>query len=277
MMKLKTKEDIAILREGGHRHAEIMRELVAMVKPGVTTLDLENEARRLIAKGSPKDGPNGEKYPPDTAAFLNYQPYGATRPFPAALCVSVNDEIVHGIPNENPRTLVEGDIVSLDLGLIHRGLVTDMAVTVPVGAISAERAQLIETTRLALMAGIKAAKGGKKTGDVGAAIERVGLGAIGGKGGGGGNGYGIVEELSGHGVGYSVHEEPFVPNYGDPGEGDVLKPGLVIAIEPMFNLGSRHVVIDKDGYTYRTRDGEPSAHFEHTILITKGAPEILTV
>ncbi|MEY2664423.1 MAG: hypothetical protein RIT04_231 [Candidatus Parcubacteria bacterium] len=275
MIRIKTKEDIAILREGGKRHATILRALAAMVAPGVTTQQLEDEARRLIALGSGevvgKDGVS--RIEPDRAAFLDYQPHGATRPYPAALCVSINDEVVHGIPNETSRTLVEGDVVSLDLGLIHRGLITDSAVTVAVGKVAPEVAELLEKTQNALMAGIKAAKGGKRTGDIGEAIERVGI--AGGLGTGGAS-YGIVEELCGHGVGYSVHEEPFVPNYGVAGKGTTLKPGMVIAIEPMFNLGSRHVKLDADGYTYRTKDGKPSAHFEHTILITKGKPEILT-
>jgi methionyl aminopeptidase len=255
MINIKTKEDIAILREGGARHAQIIRELASMVKPGLSTLDLEDRARELIKEGG------------DTPAFLGYQPVGASRPYPAAICVSVNDEVVHGIPNEIPKILKEGDIVSIDLGLVHKGLITDMAVTVPVGKVKPELSDLIETTRKALMSGIKMAKGGNRVGDIGSAVERTAIA----------KGYGVVEELSGHGVGYKVHEDPFVPNYGEPGEGPVLKPGTVIAIEPMFNLGSRHITLDhNDGYTYRTTDGSPSAHFEHTILITKGDPEILT-
>ncbi len=254
MIKIKTKEDIAILREGGRRHGVILRELAKMVKPGVGANDLENRTRQLIAEGG------------DTAAFLNYTPAGADRPFPAALCLSINDEVVHGIPNEEDKILKEGDIVTLDLGLVHKGLITDAAVTVAVGNISPERARLLEVTKNALNAGIKAAKGGKKVGDISSAIEIIGLA---GK-------FGIVEELAGHGVGYDVHEDPFVPNYGDAGKGPVLKPGMVIAIEPIFNLGDRHVDLDLDGYTYKTVDGSPSAHFEHTVLITKGDAEILT-
>lgn len=254
MIKIKTKEDIAILREGGRRHGAILRELVKMVAPGVHARDLENRTRELIAQGG------------DTAAFLNYTPSGADRPFPAALCLSINDEVVHGIPNEEDKVLMEGDIVTLDLGLVHKGLITDAAVTVPVGAISADRALLLAKTKEALLAGIKAAKGGKKVGDISSAIERVGVST----------GFGIVEELAGHGVGYHVHEDPFVPNYGEAGKGPLLKPGMVIAIEPIFNLGDRHVELDADGYTYKTVDGSPSAHFEHTVLITKGDPEILT-
>ncbi len=254
MITIKTKEDIQILREGGKRHAEILLALKAMVRPGVSAKALDEEAHRLIREGG------------DTPAFLNYQPHGASRPFPASLCVSINDEVVHGIPNEEEKILKEGDIVTLDLGLIHKNLITDAAITVHVGKVSKELEELIEATKAALMAGIRAAKGGKRVGDIGVAIERLALA----------HKYGVVEELSGHGVGYHVHEDPFIPNYGVAGTGEVLKPGMVVAIEPMFNLGSRHVVLDNDGYTYKTKDGKPSAHFEHTILITKGEPEILT-
>ena len=254
MITIKTKEDIAILREGGKRHAEILRELAAMVKPGIHSSQLEDRARELISQGG------------DKAAFLDYTPAGSKRPYPAALCVSVNDEVVHGIPNENDKVLKEGDIVSLDLGLVHKGLITDAAITVPVGKISPELEKLLEVTKKALMAGIKAAKGGKRVGDIGNAIERE---AVPFK-------YGVVEELSGHGVGYDVHEDPYVPNFGEPGKGDALKPGMVIAIEPMFNLGTARVKLDSDGYTFRTKDGKPSAHFEHTVVITKSGAEILT-
>lgn len=254
MITIKTKEDIQILREGGKRHAEILHTLKDMVKPGVSAKELDDNAHKLILAGG------------DTPAFLNYQPSGAPRPFPASLCVSINDEVVHGIPNEKEKILKEGDIVTLDLGLVHKGLITDAAITVPVGKITKELEELITVTEKALHAGIKAAKGGKKVGDVGMAIERLAIA----------HNYGVIEELSGHGVGYNVHEDPFIPNYGESGTGETFKPGMVIAIEPMFNLGSRHVVLDSDGYTYRTRDGKPSAHFEHTVLITKGEPEILT-
>lgn len=254
MITIKTKEDIQILREGGKRHAEILLALKEMVNPGMSARALDEEAHRMIIEGG------------DTPAFLNYQPSGASRPFPASLCVSINDEVVHGIPNEHEKILKEGDIVTLDLGLIHKGLITDAAITVPVGKISKELEELLTVTEKALMAGIRAAKGGNKVGDVGLAIERL---AIAHK-------YGVIEELSGHGVGYHVHEDPFVPNFGEAGTGEVLKPGMVIAIEPMFNIGSRHVLLDADGYTYRTKDGKHSAHFEHTIVITKGEPEILT-
>lgn len=282
MITLKTKKDIAILREGGSRHAAVMRSLARMVRSGVSTIELDEAAIRLIGEmdRDPKTGARDG----DKSAILGYKPYGAKRPYPASICVSVNDEVVHGIPTENSRILEEGDIVSLDFALIHRGLVTDMAVTVPVGKVSAEVMALLETTKKALMAGIKAAKGGKHIGDISMAVERTGRG---GKSVGtahDGRGYGIVEELVGHGVGYGVHEDPYVPNYisgvrpngRESEKGDILKPGMVIAIEPMFNLGGKDVTIDPDGYTVRTEDGSPSAHFEHTVLITKGDAEILT-
>lgn len=254
MITVKSKAEITILREGGRRHAAILRELAEMVKPGVHSGALEDRARELITAGG------------DRSAFLNYKPKGARRPYPAVLCLSINDEVVHGIPNEKDKILKEGDIVSIDLGLVHKGLITDGAITVPVGQVGPELLELIEVTKRAMMAGIKAAKGGRRIGDIGNAIQLVAAPY----------GYGIVDELAGHGVGYSVHEEPFVPNIGKVGQGPILQPGMVIAIEPMFNLGGGEVVLDSDGYTYRTMDGSPSAHFEHTVVITKSGAEILT-
>lgn len=254
MITIKSKEELKILREGGRRHAEILLKIAEMVRPGVMPIELDEMAFKLIKEKG------------DEPSFLNYKPYGASRPYPASICISVNDEIVHGIPNEGKGELKDGDIVSLDLGLIHNGLITDMAITVPCGKISEEAKKLLEVTEKALMVGIKAAVGGATTGDVGVAIERFVTPFK----------YGIVEELSGHGVGYEVHEDPFVPNFGEAGRGARLTPGMVIAIEPMLNLGSRKIKMDKDGYTYRTADGSISAHFEHTIAITKNNPEILT-
>ena len=253
-IKLKTKEEIEIMREGGKRHAEILRRLGEMVEPGVSTLILEEEALRLIKEGG------------DKPAFLGYQPKGAKRPFPAALCVSINEEIVHGIPNEAERILRDGDIVALDLGLIHGGLITDSAITVPVGAIDDESREIIETAKKALNAGIREARGGNSVGDIGEAISDV-VGAT---------TFSLAEDLAGHGVGYKVHEDPYIPNTGVRGEGERLVPGMVIAIEPMVNVGGPAIKLMKDGYTISTRDGSRSAHFEHTVAITENGNIILT-
>ncbi|MFA5651824.1 MAG: type I methionyl aminopeptidase [Candidatus Paceibacterota bacterium] len=254
MITIKTKEEIEILREGGKRLAFILQEVARAVKPGVSTKELNNLANKLAKEKG------------DIPSSLNYKPKGAKRPYPASICVSINDEIVHGIPNENPKILKEGDIVSLDMCLTHKGLVTDSAITVPVGKIDSISKKLIEVTKEALYSGIKAAKGNKHTGDIGYAVERVAKA----------NGFSIVEDLCGHGVGYSVHEDPYIPNYGERGRGDKLKPGMIVAIEPMLNEGEKDVFIDKDGYTFKTADSSRSAHFEHTIVITSGEPEILT-
>lgn len=254
MITIKTGEEIAVLREGGKRLARILKTLAGAVMPGVSTRELNALAEKLVREGG------------DTPSFLGYTPYGAKRPYPATLCVSINDEVVHGIPNETERFLKKGDIVSLDMGLIHEKLITDSAVTVPVGKADEKAAKLLAVTKDALMRGIKAAKAGATTGDIGFAVESFVKP----------HGFGIVRELAGHGVGYAVHEEPYVPNYGRAGEGEVLKAGMVIAIEPMLNEGSAAVKLDADGYTYRTRDGSRSAHFEHTVVITAKGAEILT-
>jgi len=254
MIKLKNPEEIEILREGGKRLAEILSILASKVVPGVSALELEEEAMRLIKKGG------------DEPAFLGYRPQGAKRPFPAALCVSVNDEIVHGIPNETEKIVKEGDIVSLDFGLLHHGLITDAAITVPVGEVDEESKKLIETTKVALESGIEATKPGNTIGDIGAAITRVVRES----------GFTLAESLVGHGVGYRVHEDPFVPNFGIAGRGEKLVPGLVIAIEPMVNIGKSGIKILFDGYTIKTRDGSRSAHFEHTVAITENGHIILT-
>ncbi|HEY0221047.1 MAG TPA: type I methionyl aminopeptidase [Candidatus Paceibacterota bacterium] len=254
MIKLKTKEEIEILKEGGKRHAFILGEIAKKVTPGISTEELEKYANELIKEEG------------DKAAFLNYTPRGAKRPYPAALCVSVNNEIVHGIPNEDPLILQEGDIVSIDLGLVHKKLITDSAITVPVGKITAENQKLINDCKEALSLGIKNARGGGNVGDIGFAIGTFARE----------RGYGICQDLSGHGVGYKVHEDPFVPNENKKGTGEKLVPGMVIAIEPMLTLGTDKIILAKDGYTYKTADGSNAAHFEHTIVITEGDPIVLT-
>src|ERR1035437_8268762 len=230
MIKLKTKAEIETMRVGGARHAEILRELAKQVAPGVSTMILEEEAQRMIREKG------------DKPAFLGYKPAGATRPYPASLCVSINDEIVHGIPNEAERILRDGDIVSLDLGIIHKGLITDAAVPVPAGVIDDDSRKLLNITKRALQAGIKAAKPGNHVGDIGEAISDAVFGS----------GFSIADDLAGHGVGYAVHEDPFVPNVGIAGEGEELKPGMVIAIEPMLNIGGSAIKDGKDGYTILT-------------------------
>ncbi|MFH0755606.1 MAG: type I methionyl aminopeptidase [bacterium] len=251
---IKTKEEIEILREGGKHLAFILQEIAKAVKPGVSTAELNDLANKLAKEKG------------DIPSFLNYKIKGAKRAYPASICISINDEVVHSIPNENPKILKEGDIVSLDMGITHKGLITDSAITVPVGKIDTNSQKLIDITKEALFAGIKAAKGNKHIGDIGYAIERIVKA----------NGFSIVENLCGHGVGYSVHEEPFVPNYGERGKGEKLKPGMIIAIEPIINEGGKDVFVDKDGWTYKTKDGSRSASFEHTILIKNGEAEILT-
>lgn len=255
MIKLKSQAEIEKMREGGKRHAEILRELAKLCTPGTSTLILEEEALRMIKAGG------------DKPAFLGYTPAGAKRAYPAALCVSINDEIVHGIPNEPGRILQDGDIVTVDLGLIHDGLITDAAITVAVGAIDDESKRLIEATQKALNAGIKEAMGGNTVGDIGSAIMKSMKSS----------GFSLAKDLVGHGVGYKVHEDPFVPNEGHRGDGEKLIPGMVIAIEPMLNVGSGAIKLSKDGYTILTRDGSRSAHFEHTVAITEKGNIILTL
>lgn len=247
-----TENKIEILRECGRRLARVLHEVAEHAVPGATGKDLDRLAQDLIRKGG------------DEPAFLNYTPDGAKRPYPAALCVSVNDSVVHGIPDDIP--LKDGDIVSLDLGITHKGLITDMAVTVSVGTADSTALKLIRSVREALDKGIAAARAGKRVGDISDAIASVAEQY----------GFSVVVELGGHGVGHCVHEEPFVPNIGRAGTGPLLMPGMVLALEPIFNEGSASVRIIKDGYTYKTRDGKRSAHYEKTILITDGTAEILT-
>lgn len=250
---IKTPKEIELIREGGERLAAVLAKTAKFVKPGISTYDIDQYAYKLIKE----DG--------DEPAFLNYKPEGAPKAFPATICVSVNNEIVHGIPSKT-RILKEGDIVSLDLGIKHAGLFTDHAVTVPVGETSKKDKQLLADTKKALEIGIWAARGGATVGDIGHAIESFVD-----------RRYGIVRELSGHGVGKEIHEDPYVPNYGKAGKGQKLIPGMIIAIEPMLNLGKADIVSAADNWTIKTADGSRSAHFEHTILITEGDAEILTL
>ncbi|MEK7129281.1 MAG: type I methionyl aminopeptidase [Patescibacteria group bacterium] len=252
MITIKTKKEIDILREGGKRLAGILLKVRKAVRPGVTSLSLDLLAEKLIREAG------------DEPAFLRYQPWGAQYPYPASLCVSVNNEVVHGIPRTTK--LKDGDIVSLDLGIRHEGLITDAAVTVAVGHADANAEKLIRITQEALGIGILEVKPGNFVGDIGKAIEKFVKPY----------GYGVVKLLGGHGVGYEVHEEPFIPNYKIKGNGPKLKTGMVLAIEPMLNEGTDDVYLDKDGYTFKTADGKRSAHFEHTVVVTDKGAEILT-
>lgn len=250
-IKIKNETDIKHLRESGKRLARALLATAQEVRPGVTTKYLNDFFHKIVVDGG------------DEPAFLNYQPFGAEYPYPGSICISVNDEVVHGIGGD--RVLQEGDIIGLDGGVKHKGMISDAAITVPVGKISEEDAELLRVTKEALMAGIKAAQPGKFVNDISKAIEK----AIPAR-------YGVVKILSGHGVGYKVHEEPYVPNFDDGVKGPRLVPGLVLAIEPMVNHGTDEVYLADDGYTFITVDHKKSAHFEHSILITDKGPEILT-
>ena len=253
-MTIKNDTERANLIEGGKRLAAVLRALRARVAPGVTSGELDDLAERLIRAGG------------DEPCFLGYTPEGAGRPYPATLCVSINDEVVHGIPNESVKTLKEGDIVGLDLGLTHQGVIVDAAITVPVGEVDAETKKLLVATEKALVAGIAQAVPGNHIGDISHAIQKEIENA----------GFKVVKELGGHGVGDLVHEEPFIPNFGRPGAGELLEEGMVLALEPIAAAGKAAVALAPDGYTYRTKDGSRSAHFEHTILLERGGARIVT-
>jgi methionyl aminopeptidase len=255
MTKLKSEQDIKFLREGGRHLSVIMHELKKHVRAGNTTLQINELATKLILEMG------------DEPSLLNYKPYGANRPYPATICISINDEIVHGIPNETVKTFKEGDIVGLDLVLTHQGVFVDMAETVAVGEVSREAHELMDVTREALEVGISVCKPGNKVGDIGCAIEAFVKPM---------KKFSIVEELGGHGVGHKVHEEPYVANFCMKEKGPTMVPGMVLALEPIINLGTKHVVLEDDGYTFKTADGKLSAHFEHTVLITEEGCEVMT-
>ncbi len=253
-MTIKNDTERADLIEAGQRLAVVLRALRAKVAPGVSTEELDDLAEQMIRDSG------------DDPCFLGYTPEGAQRPYPAALCVSINDEVVHGIPNESVKILKEGDIVGLDLGLTHNGIIVDAAITVPVGVVSDETKRLLVATEMALTAGIAQAVPGNHIGDISYAIQKEIERA----------GFKVVKELGGHGVGDLVHEEPFIPNFGRSGEGPILEEGMVLALEPISTAGKASVTLAPDGYTYRTKDGSRSAHFEHTILIEKDGARIIT-
>lgn len=246
--KVKTPAEIEAMRESGRMLATVLAELKKIIAPGQTTKYLDEIAvKELKALGGK---------PP----FLGYNG------FPATICISVNDEVVHGIPNPH-RVINEGDVVGLDFGVSYKGMITDSAITVIVGEPKAqEHMRLLQKTEESLRAGIKQVKSGAHIGDIAAAVQAVLEPA----------GYGIVRDLVGHGVGHQVHEAPDIPNYGKKGTGDRLQAGMTIAIEPMATLGGYGVTIDRDGWTIRTADHSLAAHFEHTVLVTETGYEILT-
>ena len=244
---LKGPEEIALMRQAGRADGEVLAILRQEIRPGLMLKKLDDIVRREFAK---------RKVVP---TFLHYQGY------PARVCVSVNDEVVHGIPDR--RVLQEGDIVSIDLGATHKGFVGDAAITVGVGRISPEAERLVRVTEEALWQGIKAARAGARLGQISAAIQAHAEG----------NGFSVVREYVGHGVGRSMHEEPQVPNFGPADRGPLLQKGMTLALEPMVTAGDWQTKKDSDGWTVRTADGSLAAHFEHTIVITESEAQVLTL
>lgn len=255
MITKKTPEEIEILAEGGKILARILRELGEYAEPGMTTENLDDKAMELT-----------ETYGVEPA-LLGYHPDFAPAPYPAAICTSVNDAVQHGIPSPD-EVLEEGDVLNIDMSIGYKGMVVDSGISVGVGDIDDEAQKLIDVTREALAHGVKEAKAGNHIGDISSAIQSFVES----------RGLSVVESLCGHGVGYSVHEEPQIPNFGTKGKGPKIEVGHVYAIEPIVNAGGKDVVFDDDGdgYSVHTADGSRSAHFEHTVAVTENGPRILT-
>ena len=254
MAMTKTKDEISKLRDGGHLLSRALKAAVDAVRPGVTMKELDAIAEREIRAGG------------GTPSFKGYKTSPEDEPFPSTMCISVNEEVVHG-RGDREIVLNEGDIVGLDIGCWYEGLCTDMAVTVPVGSVSAEATKLMEVTRASCLAGVEAAKVGGSVKDISAAVENYVKP----------HGYGIVRALVGHGVGHKVHEAPHVPNFVDPKYPKIaIEDGMCLAIEPMLGLGGWKVKTAPDGWTIAMSDGKLGAHFEVTIAITKDGMEILT-
>lgn len=252
MIEKLSSNQIRTLKECGLILFSAMQAVIVATKPGITAKALdeiaETEIRRLGGQPS----------------FKNYSEAGG-KPFPAATCISINDQVVHGCPTKF-KVVKDGDLVGIDIGCFYNGLFTDMAVTVGVGRISPIDRKLLVTTKKALTVGIKEARSGNRTGDIGAAIEKVVKMA----------GFNVVKDLVGHGVGSKIHQEPLIPNFGKRASGDLLFAGNPLAIEPMVNIGRSEVVVDKDGWTILTKDGSRSAHFEQTVVVTSREPIIIT-
>ena len=244
---LKTKKEIEIMAEGAKILANILKELAEQVRPGISTKELDRVAETLIFK---------------SGGICSFKGYDG---FPSCLCSSVNEEIVHSIPSG--LILKEGDIISLDLGILYKGYHADMATTLPVGEINSKSAELIKVTKEALDRGIKEVKPGKTFGDIGRAIQQYVES----------RGFNVVRDLCGHGIGKELHEEPQILNYGKPNTGPEIKEGMVFCLEPMVTAGSWKIKKSKDGYGFQTKDGSLSAHFEHTLAVTKNGAKILTM
>jgi methionyl aminopeptidase len=247
MLTLKSAREIETMRRSGKITAKVLTELMKLARPGMTTGALDELAERGIR---------------DLGGIPTFKGYHG---FPGTICASVNDEVVHGIPGD--VVLSEGDLLSIDIGTTFEGYVSDSAVTIPIGTISQRAQRLLDVTQECLMIGIAQMQRGNRLGDIGAAVQRHAES----------HGYGVVRELVGHGVGTEMHEEPQVPNFGKAGTGIELRPGLVLAVEPMITEGGREVEVLKDGWTVVTADGKLAAHFEHTIAITEDGPRILTL
>jgi methionyl aminopeptidase len=247
VIELKSAREIGLMRRGGHILHEVMDRLRTTVKPGMSTLEIDLDVEEFIrSRGA-------------IPAFKGY------RGFPATVCISINEEVVHGIPSSS-RHVKEGDIVGLDLGCIVEGYYADCAFTLAVGDVPARVQELLDVTRESLELGIKECRPGRRLSDISHAIQSHVEG----------HGFSIVRAFVGHGIGRALHEEPQVPNFGDPGRGPQLRPGMVLAIEPMVTMGSWEVKILDDGWTAVTKDGSLAAHFEHTIAVTESGPEVLT-
>lgn len=252
MIAIRTKREIDLLRHANQIVAEVHATLESRIRPGITTRELDAEAQELILQAGA------------TPSFKGYKG-SAPRPFPAATCISVDEVIVHGIPGG--RVLKSGEIVSIDVGVNYKNYYGDAALSVPCGELDDERSRLLETTERALAAGIAAARAGNVLRDISRAIEAEVVREH----------FTIVRDFVGHGIGTKMHEDPQIPNFDDGTTGPRLKPGMVLAIEPMVNAGTAEVKVLKDGWTAVTADGRPSAHFEHSIVITEGEPEILSL
>lgn len=247
MISIKTPHEIELMRLAGRAAAAAREAAGAIVRPGVTTAEIDTEVRKALAEYGAKP------------SFLGYRGY------PAAVCVSVNEEVIHGIPGG--RTILEGDLVSIDVGSIQNGYQGDTAKTFFAGKPTEEAARLVEVTEQSFYEGIRQARAGNRVSDISHAVQKCAEK----------NGFSVVRVFTGHGIGTAMHEDPEVPNFGRPGRGPRLLAGMTLAIEPMLNAGTHDVVVLKDGWTVVTADGALSAHYEHTVLITDGEPEILTV